>query len=57
MWVYHYFLLQPGSMFPEVDPDPAKWYGSGIRIITLQSFKNSLVLQNILQPLFYEKFV
>ena len=30
MWVYHDLFLLPGSgsTFPEVDPDPAKWYGS-----------------------------
>ena len=25
---YHILLSRSGSTFPEVDPDPAKWYGS-----------------------------
>ena len=30
MWVYQglFLLSGSGSKFPEVDPDPAKWYGS-----------------------------
>ena len=31
MRVYHDFFWVPGSRstFPDADPDPAKWYGSG----------------------------
>ena len=35
LYFYHYFFLVPGSRstFPETDPDPGEWYGSGrIRI-------------------------
>ena len=37
MWVYHDFCLLPGSgsTFPEVDPDPAKWYGSGYETLPI----------------------
>ena len=41
MRVYYDFYLVPGSRstFPEVDPDPAQWYGSDrIRYETLVSF-------------------
>jgi len=42
MLVYHDFFLLPGSRltFPEVDPDPAQWYGSN-RIRIRNTTKNN----------------
>ena len=38
MRVKIYFLLpESGSTFPEVDPDPAKWYGSGSETLVFQA--------------------
>ena len=50
MWVYHDFLfLLPGSgtTFPEVDPDPAKWYGNSVKKLPK---KNILIFPPLLTP-------
>ena len=50
MWVYHDFSLLPGSRatFPEVDPDPAKWYGSNrIRIRNTANNNNTIYLFSV----------
>ena len=55
MFVFMLFLLLgSGSKFPEVDPDPAKWYGSNrirIRNTDFQNTKEGLdrKLNNVLR--------